>query len=52
MTMTTGGTAGRARLNGVRSLPATCLLDHEGNLVATRLRAEALAAKIAEGLGK
>jgi hypothetical protein len=35
-------------LDGVRSIPATYLLDREGNLVATRLRGEALEAKIAE----
>ena len=47
-----GWSAGPARLNGVRSIPATYLLDREGNLVATRLRGEALGAKIAEVLGK
>jgi thiol-disulfide isomerase/thioredoxin len=47
-----GWSAGPARLNGVRSIPATYLLDREGNLVATRLQGEALGAKIAEVLGK
>jgi peroxiredoxin len=39
-----------ARLNGVRSIPATFLLDREGKVVATNLRGEALEKKIAEVL--
>lgn len=41
-----------ARMNGVRSIPATYLLDREGNVVATNLRGDALAKKIAEVLAE
>ena len=41
-----------ARLNGVRSIPATFLLDREGKVVATNLRGEALEKKIAEVLAE
>ena len=45
-----GWKAGPARLNGVRSIPATFLLDREGKVVATNLRGDALEKKIAEVL--
>ena len=37
-----------AQLYGVRSIPATILLDREGRIVARNLRGEALRAKVAE----
>ena len=47
-----GWKAGPARLNGVRSIPATFLLDRNGKLVATNLRGAALGKKIAEVLAE
>ena len=41
-----------ARVNGVRSIPATFLLDREGNVVATNLRGAALEKTIAEVLAR
>ena len=48
----TGWQTKPARLNGVRSIPATYLLDREGNVVATNLRGAALEKKIAEVLAQ
>jgi thiol-disulfide isomerase/thioredoxin len=48
----TGWETKPARLNGVRSIPATYLLDREGNVVATNLRGAALEKKIAEVLAQ
>ena len=45
-----GWQAKAARANGVRSIPATFLLDREGNVIATNLRGAALERAIAKAL--
>ena len=37
-----------AKLYGVRAIPATVLVDQEGNIIARDLRGEDIAAKLAE----
>ena len=37
-----------AQLYGVRSIPATVLVDQEGNIVARDLRGDEIAAKLGE----
>ena len=46
----TGWQTKPARMNGVRSIPATFLLDREGNVIATNLRGAALERAIAKAL--
>ncbi len=41
-----------AQLYGVRSIPHTVLIDAEGNVIANKLRAEALEVKLAEIFGE
>lgn len=41
-----------AQAYGIRSIPATFLLDREGKIIAKGLRGEALSRKVAEALGK
>ena len=37
-----------AKLYGVRSIPATVLVDQEGTIIARNLRGDAIEAKLAE----
>ena len=41
-----------AQAYGIRSIPATFLLDREGKIIAKGLRGEELGKKVAEALGK
>lgn len=41
-----------AQAYGIRSIPATFLLDRDGKIIAKGLRGEALSRKVAEALGK